>query len=378
MKYQISRHIEAQFDTLDTDKVLLENLYHHTRMLCGDEIWQVLQKYETPCELGADQLDTRAAQAKIIEPVDQSEPHRELRDRFDEISAKVLKYRKVEASEDLDERLTQLRNTCKPVSSQKPIEYFIWHNPNLVFRVMIDHFRVYLNTEFAAAQTSSVKTDFLRRSLGRPTRQESLEQQVCTLDTAWRRAARIGRNTTPESRVLVVGDDDLVSIALSCFPLNQIDVLEFDSLLVRLLKRQGGEKLKVYRRDLNHGIPEDYEGQFDVVLSDPMYATDGMSMFLGCCAKALKPGGESRLYLTTYPPLLEDPDGFLNLVGQNGLTVHETVENFSRYPFPKDMRDGAREGLDALGYHPKLSRVLLDVPYLYAHLYVCGLKADDE
>lgn len=57
------------------------------------------------------------------------------------------------------------------------------------------------------------------------------------------------------------------------------------------------------------------------------------------------------------------------------LKVLNTQENFSRYPFPQDMRQGALEGLQALGYHPQLSQILLQVPYLYAHLFECRLEA---
>lgn len=374
MKYQISRHIEAQIDSQERDKILLENLYHRTRMLADDRIWPVLERYQQPSELADSALDSRAVQAKLIEPVDQPDFPQDLRNRFDEVSAKVLKYRKVEADPDLDVRLRQLAETCKPVSSSKPIDYFIWHNPALVFNVMIEHFRVYLDTEFTSTHTSDIDAEFLKLSLGRPPRQESLEQQVCTLDTAWRRAKRIVEKSPKDARILVIGDDDLVSLALSRLSTQVIDVLELDSSLVRLLKKRGGDRLKVYRRDLAQGLSDEFVGQYDVVVSDPMYSKAGMSMFLDCCKKALKPGPESRFYLTTYPPLLEDSTGFFNLLEEKGLDLLETAENFSRYPFPKDMHDGALEGLYALGYHRKLSDILLEVPYLYAHLFECGLK----
>lgn len=375
MKYQISRHIEAQYDEVDRDKVLLENLYHGTRLLGGDEIWDVLSHYESPSEPMDGPLHKRVVQAKLVEPVEEIAVSTELKESFDEVSAKVLRYRKVEPSPDLDERLTQLRETCRPLSSQQPIDYFIWHDPSLVFNVMLEHFRVYLKAEFSSVQTSSVKVDFLRRSLGRPPRQNSLEQQVCTLDTTWRRAERITGGLSPEARILVVGDDDLVSVALSCFPTDTINVLELDTLLVRLLKKQGGDRLKVRRHDLANGLPDGFDGQFDVVISDPMYSTQGMSMFLAACSEALRPGPDSRLYLTTYPPLLENPGGFPGLLASFELEVLNTQENFSRYPFPQDMRQGALEGLQALGYHPQLSQILLQVPYLYAHLFECRLEA---
>ena len=337
-------------------------------------IWEVLAAYQRPSPLGDSVLEQRAFQAKIIEPIEQAICPQDLKERFDEVSKKVLKYRKVEAHPDLRDRIAQLAETCQPVVLNRPLFYFVWHDPTLVFNVMLEHFRVYLETEFTTSQTSDSDTVFLEKSLGRPPRQESLEQQVCTLDTAWRRAKHISQKLSPESRVLVIGDDDLVSIALSRFPTKVIDVLELDSCLVRLLKKNGGERLRVFRRDLSDGLPEDFARKYDAVISDPMYSKEGMSMFLGCCEKALKPGPSSRLFLTTYPPLLEDSAGFFELLKAKGLKLLETHKNFSRYPFPNDMRAGALEGLAALGYHPKLSTTLLDVPYLYAHLFECRLE----
>jgi hypothetical protein len=294
--------------------------------------------------------------------------------RFDEVSSKVLKYRKVEASQDLGVRLQQLGEACHPLSKEKPIDYFIWHDPKLVFNVMLDHFRIYLAEEIGTSQADEIAPAFLADTLGRPPRVESLEQQVCTAHTAWSRARRIAERLGVESRVLVIGDDDLVSLALRHQGVKNIDVLELDPKLVRMLKRKGGPELKVRRRDLADGLPSDYLGSYDLVVSDPMYSSEGMSMFLDCCVSALKPDSESRFFLSTYPPLLEDPDGFFTLLHAKGLKVENTAENFSRYPFPKDMRAGALRGLLALGYHPGLCEVLLDVPYLYAHLYECSLK----
>lgn len=374
MKYQLSRHIEVQIDPQDSEKILLSSLRHGSRMLADDKIWTVLQQYQQPSDLGDTKLEARARQARLIEPLELQDWPPGLRESFDEVSRKVLKYRKVEAKPDLLERLEQLAQTCTPLAPRKPLEYFIWHDPALVFNVMLEHFRVYLESEFGADQTMDVDPDFLKMSLGRPPRQESLEQQVVTLETAWRRAQRIVAKQSPSDRILIIGDDDLVSLALSRFNTETIDVLELDSQLVRLLKRRGGERLRVFRRDLSDGLPEDFVGQYDVVVSDPMYSKDGMAMFLECCASALKPEARSRLYLTTYPPLLEDSDDFFAGLESKGLAIHETLENFSRYPFPNDMRAGGLEGLKALGYHPKLCQVLLQVPYLYAHQFECGLS----
>lgn len=371
MKYQITRHIRSGADELRHDEVLLENLYHGTRMLTNDEVWPVLAKYEEPTELGDSPLEVRAAQAKLIEPVgEKMEPNFVVSD-FDEISNKVLSYRKVKPHEDLYTRLDQISLSCRPMSMAKPREYGVWHDPVKIFEIVLDHFRLYMDLEVGNTSTAKIGSDFIRKATHRPPRQEALEQQVTSLHTSWIRAQRMTEMVNPGDKILILGDDDLVSLALEEFPVERIDVLEYDSQLVRMLKKQSGEKVHIKRADLSKGLPRDYHDKYDLVISDPMYAEDGMEFFLACAAQALNPETESRFLLSTYPPLLENTKYFPTQVARNGLTVLETIEHYNRYPFPEDMREGGLHGLLTQGYHPKLAQAIISFPYLYAHLYVC-------
>lgn len=374
MTYQLTRHIEVREDSHGGEKILAMNLFRGTRLLCGPELWELLERYREPAEPEEnDPFFQRAVQAGILEEVG-STPTPPLVDRFKEVSAKVLKYRKTQASDDLCERLGQLSEVCNPVSTASPIDYFIWHDPKLVFRVMLDHFKIYLETELGVGNTSGLAPGFLASTVGRPPRVSSLEQQVCTSETAWKRASMVAEKMGPKVDILVIGDDDLVSLALPHFVSNPVQVLELDPKLVRFLRKKSEPQVKIKRRDLADGLPSEYQQQYDVVLSDPMYSQEGMAMFLDCCRAALKPNSESRFFLSTYPPLLEEPEQFFELLEEKGFEVKSSLENFNRYPFPENMRAGANRGLEALGYHPKLSHTLLSVPYLYAHLYECALR----
>lgn len=68
---------------------------------------------------------------------------------------------------------------------------------------------------------------------------------------------------------------------------------------------------------------------------------------------------------------MEAPELFGEVLNDAGLKVLQTDENFNRYPFPEENRKKTMGGLINLGYHPKLVKVLTDIPYLYAHLYEC-------
>lgn len=373
--YQLSRHLDGKPDLAQPDSVLLTNLLRGTRLLVAkDEAWPLLERYRQPSQLGQGELEARAAQAGVLQSSEPQETSSELSRLFDEVSAKVLSYRKVEPSECLFTRVRQLAEACQPITVQQTADYFIWQNPRRVFEILLDHFHIYLATELGTGAGCDMPAELVRQSLGRPPVEQTLEQQVSTLSTAWARACRIAERFPTGGKVLILGDDDLVSLALAHFPQFEIEVLEIDLQLVRLLKKESGGRFSVKRRDLSGGLPAEYHGHYDVVVSDPMYSAAGMEMFVDCCAPALKAAPESRLFLSTYPPLLEAPDRLWQVLDSAGLAVHLSEEHFNRYPFPAENRRSSQEGLVALGYHPKLVSVLTSVPYLYAHLYECGLK----
>lgn len=374
-RYQLSRHLDGKPDLAQPDGVLLTNLLHGTRLLAPkDEAWPLLERYRQPSQLGQGELEARAAQARVLESTETQPATSQLTKLFDEVSAKVLSYRKVDPAECLFTRVKQLTEACQPVTVQQPADYFIWQNPRRVFEILLDHFHTYLSTEIGTQAGCDMPSDLVRQSLARPPVEQTLEQQVSTLSTAWARACRIAERFPEGGKVLILGDDDLVSLALAHFPQFEIEVLEVDLQLVRLLKKESRGRFSVKRRDLSGGLPGEYHGRYDVVVSDPMYSAVGMEMFVDCCAPALKPAPESRLFLSTYPPLLEAPDKLWQVLESAGLAVRHSQENFNRYPFPDENRRSSSEGLVALGYHPKLVAVLTSVPYLYAHLYECGLK----
>lgn len=371
MKYQLTRHLAASSHQFHTDRVLLENLFHETRFSTDNSVWDMLESYRHPSELGDTDLEIRAMKSQILTPVGQTTESNDITESFERVTSKYLKNRKCEPSSELFARLEQLSEHCRPLGTIGRGAYFIWQDPRRVFEIMLEHFRVYLDLELGQPETAEIAPRFVQRSLGRPECEATLEQQVCSLQTSWRRAKKIAEECSESDRILVLGDDDLVSHALLEFPVGSVEVLEIDSKLVRHLKKAQDPRLKVTRRDLSLGIPKDLRGRYDVVVSDPMYAASGMNLFLNSCVQALKPSCGSRLYLSTYPPLLEDSALFFEKLSECGLEIESTHKNFSRYPFPDYMCAGTSEGLTSLGYHYDIVECLLRVPYLYADLFKC-------
>ena len=109
-------------------------------------------------------------------------------------------------------------------------------------------------------------------------------------------------------RILLLGDDDLTSVAIRLFverfgsdaTIAQLTVLDVDPALVGFI--HGGNcvlrrfRVETLEHDLREPLPPSLRGAFDTVLTDPPYTTAAARLFLSRAAEALAPG--STLFLS--------------------------------------------------------------------------------
>ncbi|MFN4182145.1 MAG: bis-aminopropyl spermidine synthase family protein, partial [bacterium] len=93
--------------------------------------------------------------------------------------------------------------------------------------------------------------------------------------------------------ILILGDDDLVSIALMLTGKpSRIVVLEIDDRLTDFISRNarilGFSALEVRKSDLRHPLTEDLIGKFDVFETDPTESYSGFRLFLTRGAVSLR------------------------------------------------------------------------------------------
>lgn len=376
MQYQLTRHLEVSFDEntgpFQKENYLFINQLFGTRLLGDDSSWSVLKAYETPKALENSTLTQRAVAAGILIPVEEKVSQTPLGDSFKDVAERVLRYRKVEPSSTTETLIAQLNEACHPIGAFNSSHY-MWHEPKRLFQVMLDHFQTYLEVEVGQAQTGPMNLDFAKLSLGRPQRNGEFAQQLCTLSTSLARAQLVWERYPSGAKILTLGDDDLMSLALTQKPGFEVTVFEIDPALVRFLHRRKNSSVHLYSRDLSNGLPEEFQGCYDVVLADPPYNVEGMNWFLDCCVKALRQDN-SVLYLSTSPGLLENYEQLLSKLDAEGLEIERTLPHFNRYPFPRETHTITQNGLLELGFHPSLIEALMRLPYLYAHLYECVWK----
>lgn len=249
----------------------------------------------------------------------------------------------------------------------------LMHKPSRLVDFMFDHTRAFVTHDL---EDRSADLDFrlVEKFFDRPAMKLRYEQQFCIPRTTQLRARRIIEASKPGSRVLVLGDDDLVGLALvEMTDQLKVDVLELDVDLVAFLKEKGEGRFEVLEHNLRHGVPDSMKACYDVVTTDPPYAKDGMRFFLECAQASLKPSPDSRLFLTTFPGLLEDPDQLWADLKELGLHIETTHQHFSRYIYNNSYRVQHLAALKYLGAPLHPTTELLGFPFLYAHFFECSL-----
>ena len=131
-----------------------------------------------------------------------------------------------------------------------------------------------------------------------------LDQCHCTLETKMRRVVALhDADALVGRRVLLLGDDDLTSVAIRLFvdhfgsgaTIARLTVLDVHDPLVRFISDElhgAPFRADCVRHDLRDPLPPSLRGAFDTVLTDPPYTMPAARLFLSRAAEALAaPGG---------------------------------------------------------------------------------------
>jgi len=188
-----------------------------------------------------------------------------------------------------------------------------------------------------------------------------LDQAHCTPETAVRRALLLADDGALEgARVLLLGDDDLVSVAIMSVVEHlglagpaELVSLDVDHDLVGFLNATAGSAMPLELRstfearfhDLRDPLPVDLRGHFDVVMTDPPYTAAGARLFGSRAAEGLAGGPGGDLYFSfgsTRPDVVASAQADLLSMG---FAIRSLVPEFNEY-----LGAGALAGTSAL-YH---------------------------
>ncbi|MDP3693460.1 bis-aminopropyl spermidine synthase family protein [Bradyrhizobium sp.] len=171
----------------------------------------------------------------------------------------------------------------------------------------------------------------------------TLDQAPCMPETAMRRALLMLQNGALEGkRVLLLGDDDSVSLAIGLLgrALRQNDltrgvtVVDADERRLSFLRDTATREqlsLEVVHHDLRRPLPANLRHAFDTIETDPPYTLEGARLFLARGCEALTPEADGHCFFsfTHWPAsqMLELQKVFTGL----GLAVRAVWPNFNRY-----------------------------------------------
>jgi predicted methyltransferase/DNA-directed RNA polymerase subunit RPC12/RpoP len=141
-------------------------------------------------------------------------------------------------------------------------------------------------------------------------------------------------------RVLVLGDDDLISVAIAEFARQHgggpaaLTVVELDPALVAFLReRLAGAPfpVEVVEHDLTEPLPPRLLSTVDTVQTDPPYTVAGAELFLTRAASALKPGVGGEVFLSLGVRRPAETVALQQVLARLGLAVRAMLPGFNDY-----------------------------------------------
>ncbi|MDK2925641.1 MAG: N4-bis(aminopropyl)spermidine synthase [Bacillota bacterium] len=184
--------------------------------------------------------------------------------------------------------------------------------------------------------------DLLRKfkevSAQRPQPVIEYDQGFVTPETTVSRVALMaGRGDLEGKKLLVLGDDDLVSLAtgLSGMP-REVVVLEIDERLLAFINEVAREEhlpVTARRYDFRDKLPDEYVGHFDTFITDPPETLEALEVCLNRGLSGLKGGGCAGYFGLTHTESSYKKWNLLQqlLVGKFKVTITDIIEDFNHY-----------------------------------------------
>ncbi|HBT47688.1 MAG TPA: putative methyltransferase [Peptococcaceae bacterium] len=196
----------------------------------------------------------------------------------------------------------------------------------------------------------------------RPEPIKEYDQGYVTAETTVSRIALMAdRGDLAGKRLLVLGDDDLVSLAagLSGMP-EEVVVLEIDERLIAYINEVAVEKrlpVKARRYDFRQKLPEEYVASFHTFTTDPPETLEALEVCLGRGLLSLKGAGCAGYFgLTHAESSLKKWNEFQRLlVGKFKVAITDIIEDFNHYVNWDYLLPSLKKNFPFLKFPPRLN-----------------------
>jgi predicted methyltransferase/DNA-directed RNA polymerase subunit RPC12/RpoP len=178
---------------------------------------------------------------------------------------------------------------------------------------------------------------------GAPGAKTELDQTHCTVATKLSRVLKLhAAHALAGQRILLLGDDDLISVALAQFALwsgnagliRRLTVVDADSDVLDWIGEQTGGTdvaVELVHSDLRRPLSPSLAGSFDVVLTDPPYTVAGAELFLSRAVSALAAQPGRHVFFSFGARRPDEMLAVQRVMAEMGLVLRSATARFNSY-----------------------------------------------
>jgi predicted methyltransferase len=207
---------------------------------------------------------------------------------------------------------------------------------------------------------------------GAPGAKTELDQTHCTVPTKLARVLRLHEaRALAGQRIMVLGDDDLISVAVAHVlasagrpaAVRRLTVVDTDSEVLDWIRAQvtgTGVSIEPVQHDLRQPLPQELAGAFDVVLTDPPYTVAGAELFLSRAISGLTAEPGRHVFFSFGARRPDETVAVQRAMAGMGLVIRSLQPGFNEY-----VGAGVLAGTSSL-YHLRTApgaRPLITGPY---------------
>ncbi|MGA3152480.1 MAG: bis-aminopropyl spermidine synthase family protein [Streptosporangiaceae bacterium] len=182
-----------------------------------------------------------------------------------------------------------------------------------------------------------------RAAAGAPAARLELDQAHCTVATKLRRVLRLhAAHALAGQRIILLGDDDLVSVAIAAFAawsgdpaaIRRLTVIDADPDVLAWAGEQAagtGVAVELVQHDLRKPLPDELAGGFDVALTDPPYTVAGAELFLSRAVSALAPEPGRHVFFSFGARKPQETVAVQQAMASMGLAIRSLTPGFNEY-----------------------------------------------
>ena len=193
------------------------------------------------------------------------------------------------------------------------------------------------------AELAALRADLELDAAGAPAARIELDQTHCTVETKIHRVLRLAQAGALDGRrVLLLGDDDLIAIAIARFAaltgtaagLRRLAVVDTDPAVLDWIggRTAGtGVAVELVEHDLREPLPVALTAAFDVVCTDPPYTVPGAELFLSRAVAALEQRPGQHVFFSFGARRPAETLATQRLIADLGLVLRSLTPNFNSY-----------------------------------------------